>query len=111
MKRGIAHAVASMPKGSPLSFYEELSPDYYSATSKTFGGQVLKLLGLKDIADAAGKSRLGLSEALGRVHRRGEPRPDRARRYEVLRPDSRQGGSPAGLEHDSPPSATGVSSR
>ena len=53
MKRQIAAQVASIPKGRSLSFYEELSPDYYSATSTTFGGQVLKLLGLHDIADAA----------------------------------------------------------
>jgi cobalamin transport system substrate-binding protein len=59
MKSGIAKAVASMPRGPKLSFYEELSPDYYSATSRTFGGQALKLLGLKDIADAADKSGSG----------------------------------------------------
>jgi iron complex transport system substrate-binding protein len=53
MKRQIAQQVASIPKGRSLSFYEELSPDYYSATSTTFGGQILKLLGLHDIADAA----------------------------------------------------------
>jgi iron complex transport system substrate-binding protein len=53
MKTKIAAAIASVPKHSNLSFYEELSPDYYSATSSTFTGQVLKLLGLKDIADAA----------------------------------------------------------
>jgi ABC-type Fe3+-hydroxamate transport system substrate-binding protein len=59
MQQGVAKAVASMPKGSHLSFYEELSPDYYSATSKTFGGQALKLLGLRDIADKADKSGSG----------------------------------------------------
>ncbi|HEY4346485.1 MAG TPA: ABC transporter substrate-binding protein [Gaiellaceae bacterium] len=53
MKSRIAGTVASIPKGHSLSFYEELSPDYYSATSTTFAGQMLKLLGLKDIADAA----------------------------------------------------------
>jgi iron complex transport system substrate-binding protein len=53
MKSGIASVVASVPKHSNLSFYEELSPDFYSATSSTFTGQVLRLLGLKDIADAA----------------------------------------------------------
>jgi iron complex transport system substrate-binding protein len=42
-----------------LTFYEELSPDYYSATSKSFTGQVLSLLGLKDIADAADKTGSG----------------------------------------------------
>lgn len=59
LKQKIAAAIASVPKGSHLTFYEELSPDYYSATSTTFGGQVLKLLGLRDIADAADKSGSG----------------------------------------------------
>jgi iron complex transport system substrate-binding protein len=60
MKKQIAHIVASVPKAArPLSVYEELSPDYYSATSKTFTGQALALLGLKDIADAADKSGSG----------------------------------------------------
>jgi iron complex transport system substrate-binding protein len=60
LRHEVAAVVASMPPGARgLSFYEELSPDYYSATSTTFTGQVLKLLGLKDIADAAGKSGSG----------------------------------------------------
>src|SRR5262249_54757002 len=59
MQRGVAKAIATMPRASRLSFYEELSPDYYSATSKTFAGQALKLLGLTDIADKADKSGSG----------------------------------------------------
>jgi iron complex transport system substrate-binding protein len=60
LRRDVGAVVASMPPGAKgLTFYEELSPDYYSATSKTFSGQVLKLLGLKDIADAADKSGSG----------------------------------------------------
>ena len=56
-ERQIAKVVALGAEGeAQLSFYEELSPDYYSATSTTFGGQVLKLLGLKNIADAADKT-------------------------------------------------------
>jgi iron complex transport system substrate-binding protein len=57
LRRSIGQVVTSMPQAAKgLSFYEELSPDYYSATSKTFTGQVLTLLGLKDIADAADKT-------------------------------------------------------
>jgi iron complex transport system substrate-binding protein len=60
LRRRIAQVVASMPAGAKgLTFYEELSPDYYSATSKTFAGQVLTLLGLKDIADAADRTGSG----------------------------------------------------
>ena len=60
LRRRIAQVVASMPAGAKgLTFYEELSPDYYSATSKTFAGQALTLLGLKDIADAADRTGSG----------------------------------------------------
>ena len=37
----------------PLTYYHELDPTYFSATSKTFIGQVYSLLGLKNIADPA----------------------------------------------------------
>jgi len=36
-----------------LSVYHELTPDFYSATSRTFIGRVYKLFGLHNIADAA----------------------------------------------------------
>jgi iron complex transport system substrate-binding protein len=36
-----------------LSVYHELSPDYFSATSKSFIGSVYRLLGLRNIADEA----------------------------------------------------------
>ena len=38
-----------------LSFYYELDDTFYSVTSKTFIGQLFELLGLENIADAAGK--------------------------------------------------------
>ena len=65
LKRRIAAIAAAAPKSSKLSFYEELSPDYYSATSSTFGGQVLELLGLRNIADAAAKSGSGYPKLSG----------------------------------------------
>lgn len=37
----------------PVSYYHELTPDHYSATSATFVGQVFGLLGMTSIADAA----------------------------------------------------------
>jgi cobalamin transport system substrate-binding protein len=52
MKKAIARAVASTPHRR-LAVYHELSPDYYSATSKTFIGGIYKLFGLRNIADAA----------------------------------------------------------
>jgi iron complex transport system substrate-binding protein len=54
MKRGIERARRSVPRGSAISFFHELSPSLYSATSATFVGRVYSLFGLRNIADAAG---------------------------------------------------------
>jgi iron complex transport system substrate-binding protein len=54
MKTRIAAIVASVPKrATPLTYYHELSPDLYSATSSTFIGQIYALLGLSNVADKA----------------------------------------------------------
>ena len=54
MKARIAAIVQhARPTGRRLSVYHELTPDLYSATSKTFVGQVYASLGLRNIADAA----------------------------------------------------------
>jgi iron complex transport system substrate-binding protein len=54
MKSQIAAIVASAPKpGAAEHYYYELDQTYYSVTTSTFMGQVLKLLGLTSIADAA----------------------------------------------------------
>jgi len=37
----------------PLTYFYEVSPDLYSATSKTFIGSIFTLLGLQNVADAA----------------------------------------------------------
>ncbi len=58
MKQAIAKAIASAPRRR-LTVYHELSPDYYSATSKTFIGGIYKLFGLRNIADAADSSGSG----------------------------------------------------
>jgi iron complex transport system substrate-binding protein len=55
MRRQIAQIVAATPRGRALSVYHEISPDYYSATSKTFIGRVYSLFGLRNIADKAAK--------------------------------------------------------
>jgi iron complex transport system substrate-binding protein len=60
MKKKIAAAVASVPHASPpITVYDELEPDLYSVTSKTFIGRIFRMLGLKDIADAADKTGSG----------------------------------------------------
>ena len=54
MRHSIAALVAATPHFSPrLSYYYELDQTYYSATSKTFIGSLMALLGLRNIADAA----------------------------------------------------------
>jgi len=55
LKAAVSKIVAAEPKRTtPLTYYYEVSTDpYYSATSSTFIGSVLSLLGMKSIADAA----------------------------------------------------------
>jgi len=64
MKRAIARAVRSAPKRR-LTVYHELTPDFYSATSKTFIGRIYKLFGLRNIADAADSSGSGYPQLSG----------------------------------------------
>jgi iron complex transport system substrate-binding protein len=60
MKSRIAGIVKAARKaGGRLSVYHELTPDLYSATSKTFVGRVYAALGLRNIADAADASGTG----------------------------------------------------
>jgi iron complex transport system substrate-binding protein len=54
MKSKIAGIVRTARRsGGGLSVYHELTPDLYSATSKTFVGKVYAALGLRNIADEA----------------------------------------------------------
>ncbi|MFN8223823.1 MAG: ABC transporter substrate-binding protein [Gaiellales bacterium] len=50
---------ASRARAAGLSVYHELSPGFYSVTSKTFIGQVYAQFGLANIADAADKDGFG----------------------------------------------------
>ncbi len=52
MTARITALVRSAPRKA-LSVYNELTPDYYSATSASIIGDVFRLFGLKNIADAA----------------------------------------------------------
>ncbi|WP_436524726.1 ABC transporter substrate-binding protein [Actinoplanes sp. HUAS TT8] len=54
MKTQIAQIVKAVPaRSKPLSYYYELGPELYSATSKTFIGGVFDLFGMTNVADAA----------------------------------------------------------
>jgi cobalamin transport system substrate-binding protein len=54
-------AIVKSARKSPktLSVFHELTPDLYTATSKTFVGQVYAALGLRNIADAADSAGTG----------------------------------------------------
>ena len=57
MKSQIATAVEQAGAKHPnLTYYWELDPTYYSATSSTFIGQIVGLFGLKNIADKVDKA-------------------------------------------------------
>ncbi|MGH7860825.1 MAG: ABC transporter substrate-binding protein [Candidatus Dormibacteraceae bacterium] len=52
MQRQVRLILKSVPPSSrPLRVYHELDQTYFSATSRTFVGQLYKLLGLRNIAD------------------------------------------------------------
>jgi iron complex transport system substrate-binding protein len=54
MKKRIGELVAAgTRRARGLTVYQELEPDLYSVTSKTFIGRIYSLFGLKNIADAA----------------------------------------------------------
>jgi iron complex transport system substrate-binding protein len=62
LRSQLAQIAAAEPNhASPLTYYYELDQTYYSVTSDTFVGQLLRLLGMKSIADTAS----GAAEAGG----------------------------------------------
>jgi len=57
LKHDLGALAATTPRPpTPLTYYHELSQDYYSANSKTFVGQVYGLFGLVNVADSAPSS-------------------------------------------------------
>ncbi len=58
MRAEIAKIAAARPE-RPLTYYHELDKNLYTATSKTFIGQLYGQLGLRNIADAADKDATG----------------------------------------------------
>src|SRR4030095_12995414 len=54
MKADIDKIVKSVPpRSTPLTYYYELDPTFYSVTSKTFIGSIFAQFGLSNVADAA----------------------------------------------------------
>ena len=66
--RGARDAIKTIVDGTPrkdLSYYHELGPDLYTATSGTFIGRVYALFGLRNIADPADTPSAGGYPQLG----------------------------------------------
>ena len=59
MKAQIAKIASADRPERPLTYYHELDKNLYTATSKTFIGQLYDQLGMKNIADAADKEGTG----------------------------------------------------
>jgi iron complex transport system substrate-binding protein len=59
MRAEIERIAAAARPERPLTYYHELDKNLYSATSKTFIGQLYGQLGMKNIADAADKEATG----------------------------------------------------
>ena len=60
MKTRIADIVSELPAiDGTITYYHELDPTLYTATSATFAGEIYALLGLANIADAADSSGFG----------------------------------------------------
>jgi iron complex transport system substrate-binding protein len=64
MQKAIASVVKSVPKRR-IAVYHELTPDYFTATSRTFIGRIYKLFGLRNIADPADSSGSGYPQLSG----------------------------------------------
>jgi iron complex transport system substrate-binding protein len=63
MKASIGRIVkASRSRADGLSVYHEISPDFYSASTKSFVGKVYAALGLENIADAADSAGTGFPQ-------------------------------------------------
>lgn len=65
MRSQVDELVAGADPSAALSFYYELDDTYYSVTSETFIGQLFELLGLENIADAAGRGSGGYPQLSG----------------------------------------------
>jgi len=60
MRARIGRLVASVPRDGPgLTFFHELTPELYTASSATFIGQVYRLAGLRNVADRADRAGSG----------------------------------------------------
>ncbi len=96
----IAAAAESVPAAAKgLRVYHELDPTLYSATSNTFIGQVEKVLGLENIADAAGSADNVFPQLSAEYVVEGRPAGRGARRHGLLPADRGDAGRATRLRH------------
>ncbi len=89
MKASINRIVkASRSRADGLSVYHEISPDFYSASTKSFVGKVYAALGLENIADEADSAGTGFPQLSAEYIVCVQPRPDRPRGHGVLRAEA-----------------------
>ena len=75
MRSQIQQIVGSFPAfPTPPTYYHELDPTYFTATSKTFIGQLYTLLGLQNIADRAPKAASGYIQLSAEYIIQADPR-------------------------------------
>lgn len=55
MRARIERAFGGTPQGRPLTVFHELSPDLYTAASRTFVGRVYARMGVRNVADPAAR--------------------------------------------------------
>jgi iron complex transport system substrate-binding protein len=62
-KKSISTAIGALPEGvDALTYYYELDPTFYSATSSTFVGELIGATGMSNIADAADPDGFGFPQ-------------------------------------------------
>ena len=100
MKHQVAAIVAATPRPpAGTDYYYELDQTYYSVTTTTFVGQLLKLLGVTSIADAAkGAAASGrIPAVVRRIHPQGRPGLHLPGRHQMLWPVPRHRRQAGGL--------------
>jgi iron complex transport system substrate-binding protein len=74
MRTRIAALVAGVPKKTGVTYFYELSPDLFTATSKTFIGQLFTMFGLTNIADKADAQGSGYPKISAEYLLKADPR-------------------------------------
>ena len=97
MKANIDEIVAKVPAEADRAIFHEVDTTLYSASSKTFIGQVYALFGVENIADAADKDKTGYPQLTNEYIVQAEPGGDLPGRRQVREADASHRGGPGRL--------------